>query len=82
LFQPLGVRFTRPTTVNFSQLVYFDLESRPFEFLPSASKEEWRRVATKSGPLGVNLEFGCEWLTATGMYRIRAVDRVSFMVLN
>ncbi|KAI6192237.1 hypothetical protein M3Y97_00315500 [Aphelenchoides bicaudatus] len=77
LFQPLGVRFIRPSTVNFSRLAYFDLESRPFDVLPSADVEaQWRRVATKSNPIGVNLEFGCEWLTATGLYRIRmrAID--------
>lgn len=42
---------------------------------------DWRVIVTRSAPFGVQVEFGCEWLTATGLYRIRARSGVSLFII-
>ncbi|CAD5233921.1 unnamed protein product [Bursaphelenchus xylophilus] len=74
LFEPIRVR---PIGLERGRLYYFHLEIRPVDVLPGKEESEWRRILTKSEHIGNEFEFGCEWVTATGIYRIKANEENS-----
>jgi hypothetical protein len=78
LFRPLTVKYTSQDINDSDQLAYLELESRSLDVLPGRESEDWRVIVTRSAPLGVQVEFGCEWVVATGFYRIKATSGVSF----
>lgn len=78
LFHPLIVKYTGTEIIDSDQLAYFKLESRSLDVLPGRENEEWRVIVTRSAPLGSTIEFGCEWIVATGFYRVKATSGVSF----
>ncbi|CAD5229819.1 unnamed protein product [Bursaphelenchus okinawaensis] len=69
LFEPIIVR---PVGLERGSLYYFHLEIRPVDVLPGREESEWKRILTKSEHIGNDFEFGCEWATATGIYRVKA----------
>jgi hypothetical protein len=81
LFKPLRVRLKNLPT---QETLLLQLESRPLDVLPGREEQEWQVIVSKSVKPREEetVEFGCEWITATGLYRVRAREEVNFCLMN
>ncbi|KAI6231644.1 hypothetical protein M3Y95_00403700 [Aphelenchoides besseyi] len=79
LFQPLRLRLDGfETRTRGEAVLYLELQTRALDVLPGHEETDWRPIATKSvdlrhAPVEDELTFGCEWITATGLYRVQTV---------
>ncbi|KAI6240745.1 hypothetical protein M3Y99_00417700 [Aphelenchoides fujianensis] len=78
LFQPLRLRLDGVQESGGDPVLYVELQTRALDVLPGHEESDWRPIATKSvdlrhDPPDEALAFGCEWIGATGLYRVQTV---------